>query len=344
MAGLAWMMQILTMLRFLIQYGISVWGFLGLTSQMLPMIAAIIIPFASFIAVMFVYNKLISDREITVMAASGMSPLQVARPAIIMAGILTVIHFSLSLYAVPRTQERFYDMQWAMRYGLAHLVIQEGTFTQMSRGLVAFVENVAGHDLSGLMLHDGRNPAQQMSISADRGRLVHTERGMSMVMTHGSVQWRDDNFIVGTFDSFDMDMNLADRNPGNQFRVRRMPTSQLLNWAGRLDELSPRNQGRVMSEVSNRFLLPLMSVILTLIGLVILLRASLIRRTGFNMTAPMATISMAAAMAGFMILADFAKSLYGIMLLGGFMVLSILALLFMLKGPGTRNQESGISI
>ena len=121
LTGLAWMVQIMTMMKFLLSYGIELTSFLGLTILMVPFIISIIVPFVTFIAIIFVYNKLISDNEITVMAAAGLSPYQIAKPALIIAAILTVLHLILNLWIVPITQAKFYNTQWNLRYGLAHM-------------------------------------------------------------------------------------------------------------------------------------------------------------------------------------------------------------------------------
>lgn len=331
-------MHILTMLKFLIQYGISLPGFLWLTAMMVPLIVSIIMPFSVFIAAMFLYSKLISDREITVAAASGLSPLQIARPALLFAGAVTAMHFMLNLFIVPATQGRFDNMQWEMRYGLAHLKLQEATFTQMARGLVVFVENVAGTDLSKLMLYDNRDPKNQMTISADSGKLIHTDRGLSIVMTRGSVQFRDDNFAVGTFDSMDMDMNLSDRMPGNMFRIRSMSNRQLLRDARRLDTFRERDQKRIISEMSTRFLGPLMNIILVLIAMNMLLKSSLLRRGGFNTAAPLAVLGMAGAMAAFMVLSDLAITIGGFFMIAAGQVVIITILFFILAGKGIRHR------
>ena len=102
------MLQIMSMMKFLLNYGVDITSFLGMTMLMIPFIVSIIIPFVTFIAIIFVYNKLISDNEITVMTASGLSPRQLARPALILALVLTVLHFMLNIWVVPKTQAMFY--------------------------------------------------------------------------------------------------------------------------------------------------------------------------------------------------------------------------------------------
>ena len=162
LTGLAWMIHIMSMMKFLLNYGINLSSFLGLTMLMVPFIISIIVPFVTFIAIIFVYNKLISDNEVTVMAASGLSPLQIARPALIIASILTALHLALNIWIVPATQADFYSTQWNLRYGLAHMKLQEAAFTQLANGLVVYVDKVSGHDLSQVMLSDTRDKTSEI--------------------------------------------------------------------------------------------------------------------------------------------------------------------------------------
>ncbi len=146
LTGLSWMMQIMSMMKFLITYGINFSSFVYMTSLMIPFIISIIIPFVTFIAIIFIYNKMITESEITVMASSGLSPWQIAKPAIKLSVWLTVAHLILNIWLVPLTQSMFYSTQWNLRYGLAHLKIQEAAFTKLADGWVVYVDNVSGQD------------------------------------------------------------------------------------------------------------------------------------------------------------------------------------------------------
>ena len=101
LTGLAWTMQIMAMMKFLINYGINFGSFIGLTALLIPFIISIIIPFVTFIAVIYVYNKTISDNEASVMMASGLSPWQLAKPAIRFATVLTLLNLVLNIWLVP---------------------------------------------------------------------------------------------------------------------------------------------------------------------------------------------------------------------------------------------------
>ncbi len=312
LTGLAWMLQIMSMMKFLLNYGINVASFMGLTVLMVPFIVSIIVPFVTFIAIIFVYNKLISDNEVTVLAASGLSPRQIARPALTMAVILTLCHWALNIWLVPSTQARFYDTQWELRYGLAHMRLRESAFTEMSPGLVVFVDKVSGYDLSQLMLSDTRNTNQQLAIFAEKGKLIATSRGLSIVMTNGSLQSRDTSLTVGTFDSFDMDLNVADRAGDSVFKVRRIPTSVLL--ASVTNQADAKQHKLALAEICTRILGPVMNLILAALCATVLLRSSLLRRRASF--APMVAVgAMAGTMALFMTATNMIASITDLVLL-----------------------------
>lgn len=315
LAGLAWMVQIMSMMKFVLNYGVKVSSFFGLTALMIPFIVAIIIPFVTFIAIIFVYNKMISDNEVTVMASTGLSPRQIARPALAFATIMMLIHLGMNIFIVPSTQAKFYDMQWNLRYGLAHLKLQESAFTELASGLVVYVDKVSGYDLSQVMLSDMRNKQSEMVIFAEKGKLVATTRGLSIVMSNGSIQGRGNMMVSGTFDTFDMDLNVADKGGMTSYRVRSISTEQLVRDI--LDSPTAKRHRTVLTELATRFLEPLMNIILAALCLAILLRSSLLRRRA-SFAPVMAVGTMAVVMAVFMSAMNMMTSLtdFGILAIG----------------------------
>lgn len=328
LTGLAWMMQIMAMMKFLINYGVNFSSFVYLTSLMIPFIVSIIIPFVTFVAVIFIYNKMISENEVTVMMASGLSPWQVARPAIKFATILTVLHLILNIWIVPTSQATFYSTQWNLRYGLAHLKLQEGAFTKLANGLVVYVDNVSGDNLKQLMISDMRRDNNQLLVFAERGKLISTIRGLSIVTNNGSLQMFGKNgFTTGTFSNLDMDLNLVENDSDMSFRVRRIPTSQLLKTV--FDQDNRHQHKLTLVEICTRFINPFMNLILVIICTLILLKTSLLRRRA-SFAPAMAVLSMAIVMATYMSVSNMVTSITdaGLLAIGVFVVLfSLIGLL-----------------
>ena len=274
---------------------------------------------------------MISENEITVMVSSGLSPWQVAKPAITFAMVLTVIHLILNIWLVPYSQAKFYSTQWNLRYGLAHLKLQESAFTKLANGLVVYVDNVSGNDLNQIMLSDMRDDKNQMLIFAERGKLVSTVHGLSIVTNNGSLQMQGKNgFTTGTFDNFDMDLNLIEDDADVAFRVRRIPTFNLIQ-----DVISQEDIGQhhlTLVELCTRLINPFMNLILTIVCTLILLRTSLLRRRA-SFAPAMAVLSMAAIMAIYMSVSNMVNSLtdVGLVAIGVFMLLFTLIGLLLKK-------------
>lgn len=321
LTGLAWMMQIMAMMKFLLNYGVNFISFVYLTSLMIPFIVSIIIPFVTFVSIIFIYNKMISENEVTVMMASGLSPWQVAKPAIKFAAILTVLHLILNIWIVPASQATFYSTQWNLRYGLAHLKLQEGAFTKLANGLVVYVDNVSGNDLKQLMISDMRRDNNELLIFAERGKLISTIHGLSIVTNNGSLQMFGKNgFTTGTFDNLDMDLNLVENDSDMSFRVRRIPTFQLLKAV--FDQDNHRQHKLTLVEICTRFINPFMNLILAIVCTLILLKTSLLRRRA-SFAPVMAVLSMAIVMAAYMSASNMVTSLtdVGLLAIGVFVVL-----------------------
>ena len=81
---------------------------LTLVVLLLPTFLGVALPITTFCAVLFVYNKLTMDSEMVVMRAAGLSQLQLAMPALLVALGGTAAGFYLFLwgprlpFALPR--------------------------------------------------------------------------------------------------------------------------------------------------------------------------------------------------------------------------------------------------
>ncbi|MDR0804134.1 MAG: LptF/LptG family permease [Rickettsiales bacterium] len=327
LAGLAWILQVLTMMKFLMNYGIDAASFLGMTALMIPFIISIIFPFVLFISVLTIYSKMISQNEITIMMASGMSPHRIALPALRLGVILAAAHFVLNAWVVPASQARFYDTQWELRYGLAHIKLQESAFTEMGSGLVVYVQNVFEKDLNQVMLFDYRDKKTEFIISAEKGKLFNTEHGISVALANGGLQARDkttDKLTIGTFASFDIDLNLSDKDNSQSFKVRRISTSALLKT--NLNNFPDNRKKQILSELSSRLLNPLNNIILTIACVLIMLKSSLLRRR-FSFSAPFAVAAMAGIIGIFMTMSNMLTHFADLILVGGAQI-AVIGLLY----------------
>src|ERR1700691_4290715 len=134
-----WLPQSLKLVDLIVNRGLSAEVFLYLALLILPRFIDIVLPIGAFIAVLFVFNRLITESELVVMRAAGLSPLTLAKPVLELAGIAFLILMLLSLYLLPAANREFKDLQFEIRNRFVSSLLQEGSFTTVSSKLTIYI-------------------------------------------------------------------------------------------------------------------------------------------------------------------------------------------------------------
>ena len=137
----------------------------------MPRIFSILAPVSLFAAVLFVYNRMLSDQELVVMKSAGISPLQLALPAIWVGFALLFFTVWNMNYGVPLAENAFKDLQWKVKNNVSHLMFREGEFThlQKDKNLTIFISSHEDdNSVSGILINDERNPDKRSTITAEK--------------------------------------------------------------------------------------------------------------------------------------------------------------------------------
>ena len=184
-----WLSQSLRWIDYIVNQGLPASTFLYFVGLLLPSFLGVILPIAAFCAVLFVYYKLIMDSEMVVLRAAGLSPLQIARPAIILTGFVTLALYGITLYLLPASYRAFKELQNDIRSDVSAVLLQEGTFNTVSEGITVYVrERSSDGELRGILVHDDRDPERPVTMMAERGALVRSEQGPRVVLVNGNRQ------------------------------------------------------------------------------------------------------------------------------------------------------------
>ncbi|MDR3208649.1 MAG: LptF/LptG family permease [Rickettsiales bacterium] len=330
LGGLSWMVQILLLMKLIIKYGVDVAGFIGMSFWTFPMLIGIIAPFVIFLAVMFIHSRMIENNEIAVCMASGLSPFEIARPAVAIGAIVMALHFAMNLWIVPRSQDMFYSAQWNLRYGLGNLKLKESAFNQLTSGVVIYIEQINRKDLAGITMVDRRSSDERV-ITAENGKLVSTPKGMSIAMGSGGFQTAGKYGVtIGTFDGAEMDMDMGGADESKSLRPRRVSTGELLKMMSSLEGHSVRSRTKIVSEAANRFLSPLLDLLFVLIAMAALLKTNILRRHA-SYSAAIGSVAMVGAEMAFISTASSISTLGGLFYLGLGQVMIIAGLLWFLR-------------
>jgi len=235
LTGILWLTQSLRFVELTVNKGASIGTFIKLTLLVMPNFLTIILPVAIFTVTLFAYNKLISDRELVVLRAAGLSHWALARPAMMLAWVNVLFGLILNLWIIPWSNEAFHKLQYQLRSTATGVMLQEGQFTQIGKGVTAYVRaRDPKGELLGLIIHENRTPGKTVTIFAERGALVQSEDGTPAVMMFNGSR---DEVTAGSnrlsqifFDSYTMKFSDSSDNGDDRVRdARERPTRELFS-------------------------------------------------------------------------------------------------------------------
>ena len=277
-----WLMQSLRLIDLIVNRGLPFSMFLYMSMLMLPTFLALILPVSLFTAVLFAYNRLTMDSELLVMRAAGISQTGLSKSAFLLAGIVTVIIYSLTLYLLPLSFREFKDRQVTIRNDFSTVLLQEGVFTELATGITVFVrERGAEGELLGVLVHDGRNPEKPVTMMAENGALVRTDEGPQVIMVNGNRQEvsKDSGTLsLLYFDRYVLDVHSVDKTLDKRWREPRERFLDELFFPDMTDGNNQFNAAKLRAEGHQRLTLPIYALTFTVIALAALLSGDYARR------------------------------------------------------------------
>jgi lipopolysaccharide export system permease protein len=212
-----WLAQSLKLVDLIVNRGLSAEVFLYLAILILPRFLDIVIPIGTFIAVLFVFNRLITESELVVMRSAGLSPFSLAKPVLELAAVGWLILMVLSIWLLPASNREFKDLQFEIRNRFVSSLLQEGSFTTISDKLTIYIggRNDRG-EVIGLMIDDERDPNNPVTLLAERGAFADTGGGARIIMINGDRQQYDRNtgkLSVLTFERYVLDLDMMREAP-----------------------------------------------------------------------------------------------------------------------------------
>ena len=283
LVALIWLTQSLRLIELVVNRGLSFRVFLELSGLLIPSFVAVIMPITTFVVVLFVYQRLAGDRELTVMRAAGLSPGAIARPAIVLALLAMSGGYLLNLWVVPESLGAFRQYQFEIRNRVAAFLLQEGVFTPVADDLTVYVRSRdQDGTLRGILVDDARQKNSHATILAERGRLLANSAVPKVLLESGSRQEIDrqtGRLNVLTFSENLID--LAQSGKGEEQRYRdstEMSLGELLHPPPGL--VPERDVPKLLVEAHKRLSSPLTAVSFALIALTVALTGTFRRHGG----------------------------------------------------------------
>lgn len=275
-----WLTQSLRLFDYIVNRGLPAENFLAFALLLMPSFLTIVLPVSAFVTVVFVYNKLTTDSELIVMRACGLSQLQVARPALILAAAVTLAMYAITLYVLPLSFRNFKDLQHDIRTNYSSVLLQEEVFTEIQDEIVVYVsDRTEDGRLLDVLIHDKRKAEEPTTIIAEVAELVGSESGPILVLFRGQRQQFDrqtKQLSSLSFERYTLQLFEATAEE----RAWREPSERYIHEIFRPPQVEEdvRYRGELLANGHQRLALPLYVPALVMIGLTPFLLGQFSRR------------------------------------------------------------------
>ncbi len=298
--SIIWLTQSLRFVELITNKGLPVSIFVKMTSLLMPRIFIILSPISLFVSALFVYNRMIADRELSVMMAAGISPWQCAKPAFYVGILMTLFCIYTNNIGIPAAEKAFNELEWQVKNDVSHLMFREGEFTTMQNNLTVFITtHEKDGSISGILVNDERNPKTKVTLSAEKGRIVYTEKGPRIIMINGvrqEISRTGSQFSSLSFDRYSVDFGTVGSKKAKETGAREKSLWELLT-AKKDTNLTPKEVNRYIVEGCRRILTPLYNLLFALVACTGLLVGNFNRR-GQTKLISVSIVSMVIIQAG----------------------------------------------
>lgn len=279
-AGLILLTQSLHFIPMVVQHGLPLRAFLHLATLMLPSVVFVILPVATFLSVLFIYQRLMTDRELTVMRTAGLSPLALARPGLICGLVSSLICYLLSLWIAPAATHSFHRYEYEIRNRVAAFLLEDDVFTQVSPTMMLYIRaHNSENEFYGVLIEDSRDSRHPATILAERGTMFSHNGVLQLVLYHGSRQEIDRQSGMLALLNFDQDSIALGDSHTNDIAARDAAERPLYDLFYPPAGTDPRLRNKLTAEAWHRLTAPLAGFTYGLVALVCILQGGFSRHS-----------------------------------------------------------------
>tara|TARA_B100000965_G_C19546164_1_gene737930 strand:- start:418 stop:1518 length:1101 start_codon:yes stop_codon:yes gene_type:complete len=269
LTGILWLGQSLRHLDLLTTDNVEISAYFSYVFLLLPKIFQLTTPIALFISILFVLNRLRSDSELIVLWASGKSNKNILiKPIIIFSSMIFIFMITLSIFITPYSlneiRHKIIDIRSS---GIHSGILKERKFISPVDTLTIFLQEINGDKISGLLIHDLKDPNNPNTYIAEKGRLVVEKKNKFLRLYNGSIQiFNKENKKISeiAFESYDLNLSPYQKKEDVWIYADELKTSTIIK---RIREKDYDNEQ--FAELNNRFINPIYLFCLALLPLLV---------------------------------------------------------------------------
>ena len=186
LVGIIWLFQTIRLLEVVINRGAPISNFLLMSVTVIPLWLTIAVPVSAFVAVIWVFQRAVADRELLVMQASGRSALQLARAPLALGILPTLVLIVNSVMVLPQSFGIYKRVQFEVRNSIPTVMLQDNVFIDVVDGLTMLIGEKLDDGLAkDLFIHDERTEGKVITMTARVGQFVERDGLPAVILQEG---------------------------------------------------------------------------------------------------------------------------------------------------------------
>ena len=263
-----------------------------------PTVTYIALPMAIGVAAALEFSRMSAEGMMAVLYSLRLSIWSICRPALACAAVFTAVGYMLSCIVAPANVGTMHDVINVIRHTLNHRMLDAGQFYSFEeQQRTIYLERWQTPDVAtGVFIRQfSPEKKQEETITAARAEFRRNETSVVMILSNGTIQSRADNaehVRVAHFDEYAISLPMQGTTglPPRPWKgVFELPIGEFLRY-GRLAVYDPRIYAEWVSEATKRFVVPLLAISHTLLGIGLVV--SIASATGRRATASSAVIAV----------------------------------------------------
>ena len=297
LSSILWLGQGLRHIELLTSDNVSFVSYISYILLLLPKILIITIPICFFLSVLFNINRLRNDSELIVLWAAGKSDLEsLLKPIFLLALLIYFLSIILSVYITPYSlneiRHKIIDIRSS---GVHSSILKEKKFISPVDNLTIFLQERVGNKITGLLIHDIKNPNSPQTYIAENGEFIEEDNKKILRLFNGNIQIleRDENKISEVeFKTYDLNLAPYNKKESEHIYSDELYTYQIIkNLNGKQIKNMDAYEKEQFAQLHSRIANPLYIFSFALIPLIIL---KFSKKPGDSFLMPISIVSIIA--------------------------------------------------
>ena len=234
--------NIIKFMELVVAKGVSVIDILRLLIYLIPYMLSFTIPMACLISMTLALGRLSTDYELIAMRASGVAPVRLVFPLLMIGVLFSVLLLIVNDQLVPTSHTAFRRQLKAIGIKQPTAYLEGGTFIKEFSPYIIFIYQVEGRKLYNVRIYEPQPNGPTRTIIAERGEFerLPSKRGVQLKLSDGTVdEWdplHPGAFYKVTFTSYSMTLH-SDQDDPNRMgkKLKEMTFKELLEQRKRLN-------------------------------------------------------------------------------------------------------------